>query len=110
MEERLVQKYEGQTPDIESIQDCVEEDSYGKWLCFVARKYILYRSERSLARERNSNLMRIYDELTNKAANLSDIKRDNANIDGDTAMGVMLKYGSEEQRTIMRNLFYSSSG
>ena len=62
---------------------------------FVARKYILYRNERSLARERNSNLMRIYDELTNKAANLSDIKRDNANIDGDTAMGVMLKYGSE---------------
>lgn len=24
-----------------------------------------------------------------------DIKRENANIDGDTAMGTMLKYGSE---------------
>ena len=95
VEERLVQKYEGQTPDIESIQDCVEEILMENGYAFVARKYILYRSERSLARERNTNLMRIYDELTNKAANLSDIKRDNANIDGDTAMGVMLKYGSE---------------
>lgn len=95
VEERLMKKYEGKTPDIESIQDCVEEILMENGYAFVARKYILYRSERSLARERNSNLMRIYDELTNKAANLSDIKRDNANIDGDTAMGVMLKYGSE---------------
>lgn len=95
VEKRLVQKYDTQTPDIENIQDCVEDILMENGYAFVARKYILYRSERSLARERNSNLMRIYDELTNKAANLSDMKRDNANIDGDTAMGVMLKYGSE---------------
>ncbi len=95
VEKRLVQKYDTQTPDIENIQDCVEDILIENGYAFVARKYILYRSERSLARERNSNLMRIYDELTNKAANLSDMKRDNANIDGDTAMGVMLKYGSE---------------
>jgi len=95
VEERLIEKFDGQTPDIESIQDCVEEILMENGYAFVARKYILYRSERSLARERNTNLMRIYDELTNKSANLSDIKRDNANIDGDTAMGVMLKYGSE---------------
>ena len=30
-----------------------------------------------------------------KAAKDNDIKRENANIDGDTAMGTMLKYGSE---------------
>jgi anaerobic ribonucleoside-triphosphate reductase len=95
VEERLMKKYDNQIPDIENIQDCVEEILMENGYAFVARKYILYRSERSLARDRNSNLMRIYDELTNKAANLSDMKRDNANIDGDTAMGVMLKYGSE---------------
>ncbi len=95
VEKRLVEKYGSQTPNIEDIQDCVEDILMENGYAFVARKYILYRSERSLARERNSNLMRIYDELTNKAANLSDIKRDNANIDGDTAMGVMLKFGSE---------------
>jgi ribonucleoside-triphosphate reductase len=43
----------------------------------------------------NTRLMRIFDELTFQDANNSDMKRDNANIDGDTAMGVMLKYGSE---------------
>ncbi|MGI6049874.1 MAG: anaerobic ribonucleoside triphosphate reductase [Acetivibrionales bacterium] len=95
VEKRLVEKFDSQTPNIEDIQDCVEDILMENGYAFVARKYILYRNERSLARERNSNLMRIYDELTNKAANLSDIKRDNANIDGDTAMGVMLKYGSE---------------
>lgn len=95
VQKKLIEKYDSKTPDIEDIQDCVEEVLMENGYAFVARKYILYRSERSMARERNSNLMRIYDELTNKAANLSDMKRDNANIDGDTAMGVMLKYGSE---------------
>ena len=94
-EERLGEKFPSAAPDIENIQDCVEDVLMENGYAFVARKYILYRSERSRARERNTSLMRIYDELTNKAANLSDMKRDNANIDGDTAMGVMLKYGSE---------------
>ena len=39
--------------------------------------------------------MKIYEDLTFKAAKDNDIKRENANIDGDTAMGTMLKYGSE---------------
>ena len=33
--------------------------------------------------------------MLDASANASDMKRDNANIDGDTAMGVMLKYGCE---------------
>ena len=43
----------------------------------------------------NTRLMKVFDELTNVDATKSDLKRDNANIDGDTAMGTMLKYGSE---------------
>ncbi len=43
----------------------------------------------------DSNLMKIYEDLTFKSAGECDIKRENANIDGDTAMGTMLKYGSE---------------
>ncbi|MFR4419597.1 MAG: anaerobic ribonucleoside triphosphate reductase, partial [Ruminococcus sp.] len=38
--------------------------------------------------------MKIMNELTFDSAKDSDIKRENANIDGDTAMGTMLKYGS----------------
>lgn len=40
-------------------------------------------------------LMDIYKKLTFTAAQDEDIKRENANIDGDTAMGTMLRYGSE---------------
>ena len=43
----------------------------------------------------NTRLMKVYEDLTFKAAQDNDIKRENANIDGDTAMGTMLKYGSE---------------
>ena len=43
----------------------------------------------------NTRLMKIYEGLTFKDAKDNDIKRENANIDGDTAMGTMLKYGSE---------------
>ena len=39
--------------------------------------------------------MKIYEDITFSAAKDSDIKRENANIDGDTAMGSMLKFGSE---------------
>ncbi|MGI6193405.1 MAG: anaerobic ribonucleoside triphosphate reductase, partial [Christensenellales bacterium] len=43
----------------------------------------------------NTRLMKVYEDITYKDAADSDIKRENANVDGDTAMGSMLKYGSE---------------
>lgn len=61
----------------------------------TAKEYILYRADRTRHREMNTRLMKIYEDLTFKAAKDNDIKRENANIDGDTAMGTMLKYGSE---------------
>ena len=43
----------------------------------------------------NDRLMKTFEDITYKDATDSDIKRENANIDGNTAMGSMLKYGSE---------------
>ncbi|MDD3394160.1 MAG: anaerobic ribonucleoside triphosphate reductase, partial [Anaerotignum sp.] len=60
-----------------------------------AKAYILYRAERTRVRNMNDRLMKTFEDITYKEANDSDIKRENANIDGDTAMGSMLKYGSE---------------
>lgn len=37
---------------------------------------------------------KIFDDVTVSSAKESDLKRDNANINGDTAMGSMLQYGS----------------
>ena len=83
------------TPSVEDVQDAVERVLIKNGFVRTAKSYILYRAERSRIREMNTRLMRIYDDITNKAAIDSDIKRENANINGDTAMGAMLKYGSE---------------
>ncbi|MBP3319957.1 MAG: anaerobic ribonucleoside triphosphate reductase [Ruminiclostridium sp.] len=82
-------------PDVEHIQDIVERVLMDNGYVQTAKAYILYRSERSRAREMNTRLMKIYEDITFSSAKDSDIKRENANIDGDTAMGTMLKYGSE---------------
>ena len=85
----------GKTPSVEDVQDTVERVLVENGFVRTAKSYILYRAERSRIREMNTRLMRVYDDITNKAAVDSDIKRENANINGDTAMGAMLKYGSE---------------
>ncbi|MDR2671470.1 MAG: anaerobic ribonucleoside triphosphate reductase [Oscillospiraceae bacterium] len=84
-----------QAPDVEHIQDTVERVLIENGYVQTAKAYILYRAERSRVREMNTRLMKIYEDITFRDASDSDIKRENANIDGDTAMGAMLKYGSE---------------
>ncbi len=82
-------------PDVEHIQDLVEQVLMDNGYDQTAKAYILYREERSRAREMNTRLMKTYEDITFSKAKDSDIKRENANIDGDTAMGSMLKFGSE---------------
>lgn len=83
------------SPTVEEIQDTVEAVLISHGFVRVAKAYILYRAERTRIRQANSRLMKIYEDITFKPAEESDIKRENANVDGDTAMGTMLKYGSE---------------
>jgi len=83
------------TPTVEEIQDAVEKILIENGHARTAKEFILYRAERTRIREMNTRLMKIYEDLTFKEASENDIKRENANIDGDTAMGTMLKYGSE---------------
>ncbi|MCL1807489.1 MAG: anaerobic ribonucleoside triphosphate reductase [Oscillospiraceae bacterium] len=82
-------------PEVEHIQDVVERVLMEMGHQDAAKMYILYRADRSRVREMNTRLMKVYEDITFSAAADSDIKRENANIDGDTAMGTMLKYGSE---------------
>ena len=88
------QLHGNQEPTVEEIQDLVEKELIECGHAQTAKAYILYRYERTRDREVKSNLMKIMNELTFDSAKDSDIKRENANIDGDTAMGTMLKYGS----------------
>ena len=88
------EQHPGKVPTVEEIQDLVEKTLIEKGHAKTAKAYILYRYERTRSREMKTNLMCVLNELTFSAAKDSDIKRENANIDGDTAMGTMLKYGS----------------
>ena len=98
--ERVIQELENNenisgTPTVEQVQDTVERVLIEKGFVRSAKAYILYRAERSRVREMNTRLMRTFEDITFKDAIDSDIKRENANINGDTAMGSMLKFGSE---------------
>ena len=91
----LNEKYVDIIPTVEQIQDIVEKTLIETGHAKTAKNYILYRAERSKVREMNTKLMKIYEDLTFKSSIENDVKRENANINGDTAMGTMLKYGSE---------------
>ncbi|MDR1904901.1 MAG: anaerobic ribonucleoside triphosphate reductase [Treponema sp.] len=92
---RLESSHSRKVPAVEEIQDTVEQVMIECGLAQAAKKFILYRAERTKIREMNTRLMRTFEEIANKEAKDNDLKRENANIDGDTAMGHMLKYGSE---------------
>ena len=93
--EELLESSGIEAPTVEQVQDTVEKVLIENGHSQTAKSYILYRAERTRIREMNTSLMKIYEDLTFKNAAENDIKRENANIDGDTAMGTMLKYGSE---------------
>ncbi len=94
VQRELEGRFQDQAPNIEAIQDTVERQLMNHGFSASAKAYILYRANRTRAREANTSLMRTIDEITNTDARISDMKRDNANIDGNTAMGSMLQIGS----------------
>ncbi len=91
----LEEEKEAVNPTVEEIQDAVERILIRNGHTRTAKEFILYRANRTRIREMNTRLMKTYEELTFCDAAENDGKRENANIDGDTAMGTMLKYGSE---------------
>lgn len=90
-------------PTVEEVQDKVEEKLIEAGFAKTAKAYILYRAEHAKIRQAEGDLMDIYKELTFEDARDADIKRENANIDTDTAMGTMLKYGSEGSKYFINN-------
>ena len=100
--ERVVEyvnaRFDGHVPTVEEVQDAVEKILIETGHARTAKEYILYRAERTRVREMNTRLMKVFGDLTYQDARDNDMKRENANIDGDTAMGTMLKYGSESAK------------
>ena len=88
---------------IEHIQDLVEI-SLMKLNPDVAKCYILYRDTRSRERSKRSEINKKIAELIKIDASESDTKRENANIDGDTMCGSMLKIGG----TVTKEYFFDN--
>lgn len=90
--------FQDQVPSVEDIQDIVEQVLIANNRGQIAKNYILYRAERTRIREMNTRHMKVMEDITFKEAKDNDLKRENANINGDTAMGTMLKYGTESAK------------
>ena len=90
----LNSKYANSIPGVEDIQDAVVKILIEKGHAKTSEEYIVYRTERNRIRDSKSRLMKSIEKITFSDANDADIKRENANIDGNTAMGTMLQYGS----------------
>lgn len=86
--------FQDQVPTVEEVQDSVVKVLIENGHARTSEKYILYRAERTRIRNMKTRLMKNIEEITFADSNDADIKRENANIDGNTAMGTMLQYGS----------------
>ena len=90
------------TPNVEQIQDIVEQVLMESAFKRTAKEYITYRQERNRTREAKSNLMNIYKTIAvADASEDSDVKRGNANVDGNSAMGKMLQFGAEGSKIFL---------
>lgn len=92
---KLNEEFGKKSPAVEEVQDTIEKVLVEFNEEKIAKTFILYRAERNRIRDSKTRLMKTIHDITFKSSKENDIKRENANIDGDTAMGTMLKYGSE---------------
>ena len=83
---------------IESIQDLIEEVLQKCEYMDVYENFSNYRSLRTKSREvfkaKEHKFLKSIESLGMQDAKDVDAKRENANVDGDTAMGTMLQFGS----------------
>ncbi|MBO5476409.1 MAG: anaerobic ribonucleoside triphosphate reductase [Clostridia bacterium] len=93
--EKLDQIQENKQVTSQMIQDVVKEVLKDEGHSSTLKVYSTFREERDKVRERNLDIIKTYNKLTFEDSKDSNVKRENANINADTAMGTMLKYGSE---------------
>ena len=90
----LNRKYSNVVPGVEDVQNSVVKVLIETGHAKTSEEYIIYRTERNRIRNSKTRLMKAIEEITFEDADDADIKRENANINGNTAMGTMLQYGS----------------
>ena len=112
---RIEKEYKDQDKiKIEQIQDMIEDALKKKGYDDVYNAFSSYRERRSQSRELFSEEKKLHKFLKTieglglKSANEDDNKRENANVDGDTAMGTMLQYGSTVSKEFAKTYMMKS--
>ena len=95
-----IEALEEERVHIEEIQDMIEEELRDKEYTDVYESFASYRERRAQSRKiffdekQQHKFLKALENLGLKSSHEENAKRENANIDGDTAMGTMLQYGS----------------
>ena len=88
---------------VEQIQDAVELELMKSTRKEVARKYIAYRNQRSIARRAKTR--DLFMEII--AAKNNDVTRENANMNTDSPAGMMMKFASETTKPFVDDYLLS---
>ena len=88
---------------VEAIQDMVELELMKSARKDVAKSYIRYRDQRSIARKAKTR--DIFLEIINIKSN--DVTRENANMNADTPAGMMMKFASETTKPFVDDYLLS---
>ena len=88
---------------VEEIQDMVELELMSSPRKEVAKKYIAYRDQRSIARRSKTKAMFL--EIIE--AKNTDITRENANMNADSPAGMMMKFASESTKPFVDDYLLS---
>ena len=97
-----IEKQNLEEPTVENTQDIIEKVLIQEGMASEAKNFILYRQNRTNVRNYNTDLTKIYRDLTSKSTADMDLKRENANIDANAPMGLMLRFGSEGSKDYVR--------
>lgn len=99
--EKLHAKYDSfdDNPTVEEVQDLVQQELFNAGLVHEAENFMTYRAQRTAARENNSELIKTYHKMLKSKATDMNLMRENANIDGNSVMGTMLRIGSEANKS-----------
>ena len=89
--------------DVEAIQDMVEMELMKSSRKDVAKEYIAYRNQRSIARKAKTR--DVFLDIVNVEKN--DVTRENANMNADTPAGMMMKFASEATKPFVDDYLLS---
>lgn len=89
--------------DINTIQDIVERTLIKNGFADTAKAYILYRRKRDEIRSTRDSISKTISDVLMSDSKNCDTKRENGNVDGNTAMGTMLQVGSNVTKNFYVN-------